>query len=614
MMLALLGLLPVIILLYFLKLKRRDQLISSTYLWQRAIEDLRVNRPFQRLRRNLLLWLQLALLALLVLGLTRPAMNMKGRTGDRYICLIDTSASMGAQDVEPDRITAARREALQLVSNMSRDDQMLLMTFDAKPSVLVPFTSVKAELRNAIWEVRARETSTNFAQAMELVGALAKDIPRVKLLLLSDGGFDVKTLPEPPEIELTYVKFGVASENVGITAIDARRNIEDWGQPQVFCRVQNFGAMTAEVRLDLYLNEKLFAAQALAVPPGEAAAAVFSDPGLREGLVRVAIADEDDLAADNQAWLFLVEPRQARTLLVTSGNYFLEPAVQSDPLCSPVYMKPADFDAGMQRGTLMLDEYDMVIFDRHAPGSLPPGSYLFLGALPPMAEFGSEGEIENPVVIDWDTIHPINQYVSYGNLFLANAMRLVGPEDAHTLVETDGGPLILWWASATHRLLVVGFDIYASRWPLRPSFPVFMANAVRHLGGVQLAGEVAAVRPGGTIQFSAIGIEQVPVTYPHGSREPVAVESDRVGFGNTTTCGPYTFHLGDDEARTFVVNLADSRESNIAPRDEIPWREITVAGTVKALKENREIWPWLVLLALCVLMVEWYIYNRRVYL
>ena len=35
--LALSALLPVILLLYFLKLKRRQELISSTYLWQRAI-------------------------------------------------------------------------------------------------------------------------------------------------------------------------------------------------------------------------------------------------------------------------------------------------------------------------------------------------------------------------------------------------------------------------------------------------------------------------------------------------------------------------------------------------------------------------------------------------
>jgi len=235
--------------------------------------------------------------------------------------------------------------------------------------------------------------------------------------------------------------------------------------------------------------------------------------------------------------------------------------------------------------------------------------------LPPVAGFRAEGEVKSPVVIDWDPTHPVNEHVNYGNLFLSSAMRLTGPPDARVLVESDTGPLILGWTSPTHRVVVVGFDTFASRWPLRPAFPIFLADAVRYLGGVQLTGEAARVKAGRPITFAAPhGVSEVQVTYPDGTAAAAAVEAGRVTIADTYACGPYAFQLGPDRRKTYVVNLLDSRESNLAPRQEIQWQTGAVTGTTRALKENREIWPWLAVAALGLLMVEWYVYNRRAYL
>ena len=73
---------PALLVLYFLKLRRREMPVSSTILWRKAIQDLQVNAPFQKLRRNLLLLLQLLLLLLLILALAKPVANVHADAGE----------------------------------------------------------------------------------------------------------------------------------------------------------------------------------------------------------------------------------------------------------------------------------------------------------------------------------------------------------------------------------------------------------------------------------------------------------------------------------------------------------------------------------------------------
>src|SRR5215510_11731441 len=89
---------PSLLVLYFLKLRRREMPVSSTLLWKKAIQDLQVNAPFQKLRRNLLLLLQMLLL--LVLALSRPVANYSRGAGESTVIVIDRSASMSARDID----------------------------------------------------------------------------------------------------------------------------------------------------------------------------------------------------------------------------------------------------------------------------------------------------------------------------------------------------------------------------------------------------------------------------------------------------------------------------------------------------------------------------------
>lgn len=122
---------PLLLLLYFLKLRRREMAVSSTLLWRKSVQDLQVNAPFQKLRRNLLLLLQMLLLLLLLLALAQPVLNYARAAGKTTVILIDRSASMLANDVDGrTRLDDAKRQARDLVDTLPKDGKAMVIAFD----------------------------------------------------------------------------------------------------------------------------------------------------------------------------------------------------------------------------------------------------------------------------------------------------------------------------------------------------------------------------------------------------------------------------------------------------------------------------------------------------
>src|SRR6266581_825102 len=88
-------LIPLVV-FYFLKLKRPRLEIPSLVLWRQVLSDQRVNAPFQKFKRNLLLLLQILILTLLALAAMQPFLRREAARAQRLPVLIDVSASMGA--------------------------------------------------------------------------------------------------------------------------------------------------------------------------------------------------------------------------------------------------------------------------------------------------------------------------------------------------------------------------------------------------------------------------------------------------------------------------------------------------------------------------------------
>src|SRR5512137_1479728 len=148
--------LPILI-LYMLKLRRREVEVSSTLLWQLLLRDREANAPWQKLKRNLLLFLQLLMLAALVFALARPFIKVPVVAAGTVVVLLDASASMGATDVAPSRFEAARAAARRLIDGLGANGQMALILVGHQPEVLASSTADKEGLRTALGRARVSE-------------------------------------------------------------------------------------------------------------------------------------------------------------------------------------------------------------------------------------------------------------------------------------------------------------------------------------------------------------------------------------------------------------------------------------------------------------------------
>ena len=85
-------------------------------------------------------------------------------------------------------------------------------------------------------------------------------------------------------------------------------------------------------------------------------------------------------------------------------------------------------------------------------------------------------------------------------------------------------------------------------------------------------------------------------------------------FFATDELGPYQIERGDRPPLGFAVNLFNEVESDLGARTEFEttWRKVEATAGFETTR--REIWPWIVGLAIVILLAEWYIYNQRVYI
>lgn len=474
-------LIPLVI-FYFLKLKRPRLEIPSLALWRSVLNDQRVNSPFQRFKRNLLLLLQILLLVCLVLAAMQPFIPTGADRAEHLPILIDTSASMAAIDeTGRSRLDRAKQDVRKLVDDLLPNQKLCLIAVSSTARRLTDFTDNQRVLRDALDTLEVSQVASRLDDALRMAQAMARTVEIKTVVLYTDGNV-------PPEIDfelpfqLNFQKLPPAGRNIGITALNARRSDQRW---DVFVRIEgskrieekNEAPVSASVVL--LQNGKELASELISLEAGQSQRIVFpveaAGPGTLE--VRLKPAGFDALDSDNVAFLDLPPARDLAVFCPSELDSYRH-ALRG---LKNVILYPPD------EGELKAASYDLVITDRKTDADLEAGSIVFVGVLPD--DLGKLVRIDDAMaqVVDWQRSAPLLQHVLLTDLAIAD--RTVSAEGVRDrdyeelgyeiLAHGRTGPLILRKQTGGRTEHLFLFHTDRSTLPYRVGFPILVSNAIQ---------------------------------------------------------------------------------------------------------------------------------------
>src|SRR4051794_2693130 len=552
--LALLGLLfvPAVVAMYLLKLRRTETVIPSTLLWQRLAADTEANAPWQKLRRSLLFLLQLLLVAALALLAARPFIERPAGLARDLVVIVDTSASMAATDVQPDRLAAAKQAAIDALKDLPSGGKVSVIEAGRTARIVATGTSDLGRVRQAIEGIHPTVSRGDLGDALALAQQLAIQSGDAEILVATDAALAVApTTTVDAAVRVLRVGDPKGSRNQAIVALAVRTSASL--SRSVFVSVANLDLETATRRVEVWSDDRLIETRTIAIDAQAKADVITDDTPADATLLDArlvapdpapgaAAARPDLLATDDRAWAVIPPVRQRNVLVVGSGDPYLETALSYLPNSRLFGLTPDEYPAGAIRKDG--SKWDLIIFEAFVPDTLPDTPVLAI-APPKSGPLGEvTGTLTNPGIATLGTDEPILRYVDLSTIHIATARKLELPAWARSVIPgPKGSPLLYSGVRAGLPAAVLAFEPRESDLPLQVAFPILLANLTGELFGASAA-PTTAVKPGDPVVMSiptgAVGLHVVAPDGRAVDLVPGAASGPNVTYPQTDQLGIYT--------------------------------------------------------------------------
>ncbi|MEQ8854265.1 VWA domain-containing protein [Gimesia sp.] len=606
----LLLLIPLLV-FYFLKLKRPHQRVPSLALWSQVINDRRVNSPFQKFKRSILLLLQILLLLFLVLALMQPYIQSGAERAEYLPILIDCSASMAATDPETkkSRLDLAKERVNELIENMLPDQRISLVAVGSTARRLTDFTDNQRVLKKSLASLEVDDVPSQLEDALRMTQALSRTAPIKSVLFYSDGNFPQEIDFELP-FELNYQLLPPAGVNVGITSMNARKN--QAGTWDVFLRIENSKQADSSASVELIQDGQSVAREEIVLGPGESQRLEFSvDAGGASKIKAILTpAGADSLVADNEAYLTIPQSRQLLVYVdpeLASYRYALDE--NSEMI---LYPQPDQSSAPA--------EYDLVISGAAKDMDREALIKLGVGFVPEELEKYIKLETELTEVVDWNRSSSLLRHVQLSDVQITQQpvwTENSGVENLEelgyeVLIHGKLGPLLLQKRTPTDQEFYFLFDTDRSTLPYRVGFPILVSNLV------QLTLQEAGIAETQAAATPVLPVVEYQPEQSYQIKSPVGktmtVKSDANGvLSGIAALHVGTYNISGEGAKDaeIGVSLLNPLETSLVSVEKIQFSEVPVSAAAAQIDSDKPLWSEFALIAFFLLLLEWWYFQRK---
>ena len=597
--LALLALVPVIIFMYLLKQKADKHEVPSLFLWRETYQNIEANTPWEKLKKNWLMILQIILLLLLIFAIMGPFLENCGRSSEHVVVIIDQSGSMNTvHDGEKTRFDKAVSEACDYVKGLRNGTGISVISSSDNAVLVLSSTEEKDEAIEKIKEIKPTLNSGNAQPGVEMVKTMQSQWPSLTTVCFTDTNVDMEDVPG------YIVDVYKEKENVGINYLS---HGDSNGKLVVLAKVTNYGKMQTAKEVTLYGDNQIITSQSVSFEPGESKIVYFDKVNFNGSVLRAELNGTDNLMEDNVCYDIVSESKQINILLMTEKNAYIEKALElMDGITVTKSNDIASFDSFVSQ------KYDLYIFDCMMPANFPESGNVIIFDAPNPNLYRSKGVIEGALVKSLPTDE--TRYIENMDFGAANLTAYVTPSWANPFLTagTDNGDMDVAFSGIKdgQRITVFGFDVHNSELPLKMEFPLLMYNIIN--GNVttgMLTQNVANIGDG--VQINAKADKMLPViTKP--DETSISLSDYRIVFTGTDEVGVYTVTQSEDkfsgEEEFFAVNFP-STESFV---ESVPsMNENQNTDVKKSASADLDLKNIVIILILLLLGVEWIAYLRK---